>query len=214
MFILYVILVCLVLYTLCRDIFVPFTILLSIPYNLVNDFLFTKLFKLRGGVCVRAKLVVVVKLLTGATVLLARCTNGQQSRNVALTRTTCDTTGIHLHPVLVAMLSVIFKLIPLVVTRNINTGNDHSLTANMVKNVVMNALTLLFLMPSLFVAFRCVRRQVGHGWVGGVVLFAVSALVLANYNACDQCRQTSVPARGLCQGVPTNVSAAALTSVS
>lgn len=74
---------------------------------------------------------------------------------------------------LVAILSVIFNLIPLVVTRKINTGNDHSLTANMVNKVVINALTLLFLIPSLFVMFRCVRRHIGRGWVGGAMVCVV-----------------------------------------
>lgn len=150
----YFLVVCLVLDTLCRDFLVPFTILLDMPYNLVNSFLFTHVFKLRGGVCLRAKLVVLVKLLTGATVLLARCTTRHHGTNVKLVTSTLDTTGTHLHPVLVATLAVVFNLLPLVMTDNMNTGNGHSLKANTMNNVIVNALTLLFVMPSLFVTFR------------------------------------------------------------
>lgn len=157
-FTVYFLVVCLVLDTLCRDFLVPFTILLSIPFKLVNDFLFTGVVKLRGGVCLRANLVVLVNLLTGATVLLARCTARHHGTNVDLASTTLSTTGTHLHPVLVATLAVVFNLFPLVITDKMNTGKGDSLKANAINKVIVNALTLLFVMPSLFVMFRCLRR--------------------------------------------------------
>ncbi len=154
----YIVLVCLVLYTFCRDFLVPMSVVISIPYNVVKSFLFTGLFNLRGGVCLRAKIVVLVNLLTGATVLVASCTASQHGTNVAVGRTTVNTTGIHLHPVLVATLAVIFNVLPVVFTSNINTGNGSTLNANTMKNVLMNALVLLFLIPTLFIIFRAVRR--------------------------------------------------------
>lgn len=152
--------VCLVLYSLCRDVFVPVIIVLTMPFNLVKDFLFTGYFKLRGGVCVRANLVVLVKLLSGATVLLARCTSTHHQRKVDVTRTTMTTTKIHLHPVLVATLAVVVKLFPLVITAKTKTGKGHSLKINAMKNVLINAITLLFMIPILFAIFRTVRRHI------------------------------------------------------
>ncbi len=148
-FMLYVILICLVLDTVCRDLMLPFAVVLSIPYKLVNYFLFTRFFKLRGGVCLRANLVVLVNLLTGATVLVASCTNSHHHSNVSVGRTTVNTTMRHLHPVLVATLAVVFNVLPLVFTSNMKTGNGSTLNAKTINNVLVNALMLLFLIPAL-----------------------------------------------------------------
>ncbi len=157
----YVILVCLVLYTFCRDFLVPLTIVVSIPYKVVKSFLFTGFFKLRGGVCLRANIVVLVNLLTGATVLVARCTSSHHGTKVAVGRTTVTSTGMHLHPVLVATLAVIFNVLPVVFTSNINTGNGSTLKAKTINNVLIKALVLLFFMPTLFIMFRALRRGFG-----------------------------------------------------
>lgn len=162
-FIVYILFVCVVLYSLCRDLFIPLTMVLSVPFKLVNDFLFTGVFNMRGGMCVRAKLVVLVKLLTGATVLIARCTSRHHHRNVAVIRTTLSTTTIQLHPVLVATLAVVVNLFPLMVTANTNTGNGVSLNINAMNNVLVKAITLLFIIPILFVIFRAVRREMVPG---------------------------------------------------
>lgn len=92
-FILYFMFICLLLDTRCRDCVLPFTMLLSVPFNLTNDFVFTRLVKLTGGilpvlkttaggVCVRVTLVVLVNLLTGGTVLVMRFTLSHHGVNV------------------------------------------------------------------------------------------------------------------------------------
>lgn len=155
---LYIMLVCLVLSYLCRDFLIPLTMVLSIPFKLVKDFLFTHITKLRGGVCLRANTVVLVNLLTGATVLVARCTVRHHHGNVNVVSSTCSTTRTHFHPVVVAILYVVFNVLPLVFSSNTKTGKGDSLTANMMKNVLVNALTLLFIIPIFFIIFRCLRR--------------------------------------------------------
>lgn len=222
----YVFLVCLVLTYLCRDFLVPFTIVFSIPFKLVKSFLFTGVLKLRGGVCLRANIVVLVNLLTGATVLVARCTVRHHHGKVNVIRSTCSTTRIHLHPVLVAILAVVFNVLPLVFSSNTNTGNGDSLNANIINNVTIKALTLLFIIPIFCVVFRFLRRGVHgpvrrrpsirillrgrgdrirhrHGWVGrevggGVVALITVDLSLDNYNVCAGCRPTAIIPSSLC----------------
>lgn len=92
-FVLYFMFICLLLDTRCRDCVLPLSMLLSMPFNLTNDFVFMRLVKLTGGVipvlkttaggvCVRVTLVVLVNLLTGGTVLVMRFTLSHHGVNV------------------------------------------------------------------------------------------------------------------------------------
>lgn len=95
-FVLYFMFICLLLDTRCRDCVLPLSMLLSIPFNLLNDFLFMNnvntlndvptlgvvLNAVSGSVCVRVTLVVLVNLLTGGTVLVMRFTLRHHEVNV------------------------------------------------------------------------------------------------------------------------------------
>lgn len=187
-------------------------------------------------------MVVLVKLLTGATVLVARFTVRHHHGKVKVIRSTCSTTRTHLHPVLVAMLAVVFNVLPLVFTSKTKTGNGDSLKANIINNVTIKALTLLFIIPMFCVVFRCVRRGVHPpvrirasvritlrgrgdrarhsnlggrgGWnVGGVVMLAATATLLDDYNVCAGCRPTRAAPSGLCKRRITISSAAGFNGI-
>lgn len=153
-FTLYVMFICLVLDTRCRDCVLPLSMMLSVPFNLTNTFVFAGVFNRSGSVCVRVSLVVLVNLLTGGTVLVMRFTLRHHHANVTVGCSTVLNTNTHLHPVLVASLTVVVNLLPLVFTSNMNGGNGRALNTTTMNNVLVNAVYRVFIIPTLFTIFR------------------------------------------------------------
>lgn len=101
------------------------------------------------GVFDRVNVVVLVNLITGGNVLVMRFTGRHRRTKLDVTRTVHSTSARHLQPVLVADVSAVLKLIPLMCTSNRKTRKHVTVNVTMINNVVISAFLALFVIPTV-----------------------------------------------------------------
>lgn len=139
--------------------------LLSLPITTLNTCLNIIVYKLRGSVCFRVNLIVLIKLTTGGTVLVIRFTGIRISGKKSLVRSTVRTTRLHFQPVLVASLTFMLKVLPVILTDKPNSTDHRTVNANIFFKVVFTVMFNVILMPFFFIlmcgAGAGIRRGVG-----------------------------------------------------
>ncbi len=123
---------------------------LSLPVTTFNTCFKIALYKLRGGVSFPVKLMVLVNLITGGTVLVIRFTGGRMSTNGRLIRSIVRTSGLHFEPVIVASLTFILNVLPLILTSNPNSTTERGVKAKIFFNVVTTVALKVICMPFFF----------------------------------------------------------------
>lgn len=94
---------------------------------------------------------VLMKLTTGGTVLVIRFTGMRMSSNRSVIATTVGTTHLHFHPVLVASLTFILNVLPVMLTDKPNSTDQRTVNANMFFKVVFTVILNVVLMPFFFI---------------------------------------------------------------
>ncbi len=128
----------------------PVSVLLSLPITTFKTCLKISMYKLRGGVCFRVNLIVLVNLITGGTVLVIRFTGGRISTNNSLISSIIRTTGLHFEPVLVASLTFVLKVLPLILTSKPNSITERGVNAKIFFKVVATVATNVICIPFFF----------------------------------------------------------------
>lgn len=79
-------------------------------------------------------------------------------------RTVVRTTQVHLHPVLVASLTFVLNILPLIVDRNTNSNTRGTMNANIVNKVFTTAILTVCFIPIFFIMIRRLFTHFGGTW--------------------------------------------------
>lgn len=137
--------------------------LVSLPMTILKTCTNVALYNLRGSACFRVNLMVLVNLTTGGTVLVIRFTGSRISGKHSVMRSTLRTTDLHFHPVLVASLTFVLNVLPVIVTANPKSTDQRTVNANMFFKVVMTIAMNVLLIPFFFMVVCGTARGVGTG---------------------------------------------------
>lgn len=139
------------------------TTMVKLPITLLNTVLKYCIVKAPIDVCARVKVVLLITLSTGGNVLVIRFTHSFHTRNGSVHSTTFRTKRVHLQPVLVASLTFMFKIVPLLFTAKTKTKDHVTLKTTMIFNVTLGALLTAICVPGFCRLVRGLRR----GFDGG-----------------------------------------------
>lgn len=68
--------------------------------------------------------------------------------------------GVSLSDFIATFLSMVFGLIPLMMAHGVGANGSRSLATGVIGGMIVGTLALLFLVPSLFIAFQYIQERV------------------------------------------------------
>ena len=159
-FVLCMVLIYLILCALYESVFIPFAVLLSVPCGLMGSFLFAWLFGLENNIYMQTGLIMIIGLLAKTAILLTEYAGKRRSEGMTLAQAAYSAAKVRLRPILMTVLSMVFGLVPLMMAHGVGANGSRSLATGVIGGMIVGTLALLFLVPSLFIAFQYIQERV------------------------------------------------------
>lgn len=159
-FILCFVLVYLILCALYESLFVPFAVLLSVPCGLMGSFLFAWMFDLENNIYMQTGLILIIGLLAKTAILLTEYAGKRRAEGMSLVKAAYSAAKVRLRPILMTVLAMVFGLLPLMLAHGVGANGSRSLATGVIGGMIVGTLALLFLVPSLFIAFQHIQERV------------------------------------------------------
>ena len=161
-FLLCMVLIYLILCALYESVFIPFAVLLSVPCGLMGSFLFAWLFGLENNIYMQTGLIMIIGLLAKTAILLTEYAGKRRAEGMTLAQAAYSAAKVRLRPILMTVLSMVFGLVPLMMAHGVGANGSRSLATGVIGGMIIGTLALLFLVPSLFIAFQYIQERVKH----------------------------------------------------
>ena len=161
-FLLCMVLIYLILCALYESVFIPFAVLLSVPCGLMGSFLFAWLFGLENNIYMQTGLIMIIGLLAKTAILLTEYAGKRRAEGMTLAQAAYSAAKVRLRPILMTVLSMVFGLVPLMMAHGVGANGSRSLAPGVIGGMIIGTLALLFLVPSLFIAFQYIQERVKH----------------------------------------------------
>lgn len=152
-------LVYMLLCALYESLVIPFAVILSIPCGLFGSFLFTYLFGLENNIYMQTGLIMLIGLLSKTSILLTEYASECRKQGMSLSMAAMTAAKMRLRPILMTALTMVFGLVPLIISSGVGANGNRSLATGTIGGMVVGTLALLFIVPSLFICFQYIQEK-------------------------------------------------------
>ena len=149
----------LILSALYESIIIPFAVLLSVPCGLMGSFLFAWMFGLENNIYLQTGLIMLIGLLAKTAILLTEYAAERRKAGMGLIASAVSAAKARLRPILMTALTMIFGLFPLMMSSGVGANGNRSLGTGVVGGMTIGTLALLFIVPTLFIAFQWLQER-------------------------------------------------------
>ena len=149
----------LILSALYESFIIPFAVLLSVPCGLMGSFLFAWMFGLENNIYLQTGLIMLIGLLAKTAILLTEYAAERRKAGMGLIASAVSAAKARLRPILMTALTMIFGLFPLLMSSGVGANGNRSLGTGVVGGMTIGTLALLFIVPTLFIAFQWLQER-------------------------------------------------------
>ncbi|MYM12718.1 efflux RND transporter permease subunit [Muribaculum intestinale] len=152
-------LVFLILAGLYESLLLPLVVIISIPCGLMGSFLFAKLFGLENNIYLQTGLIMLIGLLAKTAILITEYAGERRNSGMTLKQAAVGAAKARLRPILMTALTMIFGMLPLMFATGVGANGNSTLGTGAVGGMVVGTLTLLFLVPALWMVFQKIQER-------------------------------------------------------
>lgn len=158
-FIVIIVLVYIILASLYESLFVPFAVLLSVPFGLAGSFLFAWMFGLENNIYLQTGLIMLIGLLAKTAILITQYASVGRRCGMSVEEAAFTAAKERLRPILMTALTMVFGMLPLMFSTGVGANGNRSLGTGAVGGMLVGTLALLFVVPVLFVVFQRIQER-------------------------------------------------------
>lgn len=158
-FIICIVMIYLILSALYESFLIPFAVILSVPFGLFGSFLFAKVLGLENNIYLQTGLIMLIGLISKTAILLTEYAAERRKAGLGLIASAVSAAKARLRPILMTALTMIVGLFPLMAATGVGANGTRSLGTGAVGGMVIGTLALLFVVPSLFIAFQWLQEK-------------------------------------------------------
>lgn len=153
------ILVFLILAGLYESLLLPLVVIISIPCGLMGSFLFAKLFGLENNIYLQTGLIMLIGLLAKTAILITEYAGERRKSGMTLKQSAVGAAKARLRPILMTALTMVFGMLPLMFASGVGANGNSTLGTGAVGGMIIGTLTLLFLVPALWMVFQKIQER-------------------------------------------------------
>lgn len=153
------VLVFLILAGLYESLVMPLVVIISIPCGLMGSFLFAKLFGLENNIYLQTGLIMLIGLLAKTAILITEYAGERRKSGMTLKQAAIGAAKARLRPILMTALTMVFGMLPLMFASGVGANGNSTLGTGAVGGMIVGTLTLLFLVPSLWMVFQKIQEH-------------------------------------------------------
>lgn len=150
----------LVMIGLYESLFIPFAVILAVPFGLFGSFLFAKIFGVENNIYLQIGLIMLIGLLAKTAILLTEYATQCRHAGMSLKQAAFFAAKMRLRPIMMTSLTMIFGMLPLVFASGVGANGSRAIGVGTVGGMFIGTLGLLFLVPTLFIVFQKLQEKV------------------------------------------------------
>ncbi len=149
----------LILCALYESVFIPFAVILSIPFGLAGSYLFCNLFGLTSDIYMQTGLIMLIGLLAKTAILLTEYASERRRAGMSIIQSALSAATARLRPILMTSLTLIFGMLPLIFATGVGANGNISLGVGVVGGMLIGTIALVFVVPSLYMIFQGIEER-------------------------------------------------------
>ncbi len=154
------ILVYLILSALYESFLIPLAVVLSLPFGLLGSFMFARLMGLENNIYMQTGLIMLIGLLAKTAILITEYAVNRRKAGMSLIQSAVGAAKVRLRPILMTALTMIFGLLPLMMSTGVGANGNRTLGSGAVGGMIVGTLALLFVVPALFIAVQWLQEKI------------------------------------------------------
>lgn len=159
-FIVCVVFIYLILCALYESLFIPWAVLLSVPFGLVGSFLFARMFGLENNIYLQIGLLMLIGLLAKTAILMTEYASERRRAGMSIVEAVTSAARARLRPIVMTSMTMIFGMIPLAFASGVGANGNISIGVGTVGGMLVGTIALLFVVPVLFIVFQTIEERV------------------------------------------------------
>lgn len=150
----------LILCGLYESLFIPFAVILSVPFGLMGSFLFARMWGIDNNIYMQTGLIMLIGLLSKTAILLTEYATERRKEGMSLSAAAVSAAGARLRPILMTVMTMVFGMLPLMFASGVGANGNQSLGVGVVGGIVIGSIALLFFTPSFFILFEYLEEKI------------------------------------------------------
>lgn len=159
-FVIYLIFVYVIFCALYESLFIPFAVMLSVPFGLFGSFLFAKVFGLENNIYMQVGLIMLIGLLAKTAILLTEYASERRREGMTIASAAMSAAGARLRPIIMTALAMLIGMLPLALSSGAGANGNVSLSMGVIGGLSVGIATLLFVVPVFFIAFQTIQEKI------------------------------------------------------
>ncbi len=159
-FVVCVVFIYLILCALYESLFIPWAVLLSVPFGLVGSFLFARMFGLENNIYLQIGLLMLIGLLAKTAILMTEYASERRRAGMSVAEAVVSAAKARLRPIVMTSMTMIFGMIPLAFASGVGANGNISIGVGTVGGMFVGTIALLFVVPVLFIVFQTIEERV------------------------------------------------------
>ena len=159
-FILCIVFIYLILCALYESLFIPMAVIFSVPFGLAGSFIFASMWGLENNIYMQTGLIMLIGLLSKTAILLTEYASARRRQGMGIVEAALDAASVRLRPILMTSMTMVFGLLPMALSTGVGANGNHSLGVGTIGGMLIGTISLLFIVPALFVIFQIIEEKV------------------------------------------------------
>lgn len=159
-FIICIVFVYLILCALYESLFIPFAVILAVPFGLAGSFIFAKIWGLENNIYMQIGLIMLIGLLSKTAILLTEYASTRRRQGMSITSAAISAAKVRLRPILMTSMTMVFGMLPLMFAHGVGANGNRSVGVTTVGGMLVGTIGLIFIVPVLFILFRHIEEAV------------------------------------------------------
>ena len=159
-FVVCVVFIYLILCALYESLFIPWAVILSVPFGLMGSFLFARMFGLENNIYLQIGLLMLIGLLAKTAILMTEYASDRHKAGMSIVDAVISAARARLRPILMTSLTMIFGMIPLAFASGVGANGNISIGVGTVGGMLIGTIALLFIVPVLYIVFQTIEERV------------------------------------------------------
>lgn len=154
-----ILLIYMILASLYESFFIPFAVLLSVPFGLMGSFAFSWLCGQQNNIYLQTGVIMLIGLLAKTAILITEFAVEKRKQGMPVLEAALRACEDRLRPILMTVITMIAGMIPLIIEGGAGANGNRALAIGVTGGMAVGTLALVFVVPAFYIIFQKLHER-------------------------------------------------------
>ena len=140
--------------------FLPWAVILSVPFGLMGSFIFAHMMDISNNIYLQIALIMLIGLLAKNAILIVEFALDRRKTGMGITKAAIAGAVARLRPILMTSLAMIIGLLPMMFAHGAGRNGNQALGSGAIGGMLIGMILQVLVVPALFIAFQTLQEKV------------------------------------------------------